>query len=224
MKLSLIIFLLFVGRESALSYENNFALSAAIGFGQTEFTTSTEKDVSSASAALLTNFGYRWKNLEIDAHSSITAGISGSSFHQQAQGSNIYGRTWYRAMAFGPSIRYNSDLLIVKTWQTFIKVGPQWEILTTARQGTRTVSGGNFTPGHIVKYEGSGFHAAVGIGKKTNRHTEMTFYQITYKFISFDRLSVLDSAGRDTNVIHREKLGYNFEEVSILLSMGWVIF
>jgi hypothetical protein len=219
--------------SSAYADSDHFSLSVAIGNRVSSFQNDISDDVMAMGPMLTSSFGYKFTDWEFLAHSQIKIGIT-ENFNQKAEGSIIKGRTVYRGMGFGPMIKYHfNDILFLKVpiinqdieiWPFYVKFGPTYQILTTNKWDKRTVSGGKHNPNNIIKYRGGGFTLGAGMSNNPPDFKNQIFMEMLYTFITYERLTVTEDAGRDTKVVHKEKLRYDFYERTFALIVGMVLF
>lgn len=211
--------------NTAMAYQDQFALSAAVGAGITNISSYVnQNDVWGIGPSFSTQIGYRFTNLELSAFSTINIGILENS-KQSTQGSLIEGKMGYRGMAFGPSLRYHTYYSPYNEWQLYLFAAPIFEILNmTPIDDNSRVTGGNYAKGNPIKYEGYGGIIGVGLGKKTTKSTEMLFYQINYKRVAINRLTVMSKGQRKNYIIHKEKLPHHIQERVIIFNIGMVLF
>ncbi len=205
--------------------KDKFSLGIAAGIGITSFGSgiNSKNDVGGIGPSISTDVGYRWNKLELSAHSSINAGAL-QRLKQQAQGSIIDSKSYYRGMAFGPAIKYRTDYNPFGSWNIYYMVAPLFEMFTIQTIGSTTISGGNYQKGHPIKYEGSGGLIGLGITKINGKSTERIFYQLSYKYVEVNKLSVMSEAYRETEVLHKERLGSKLRERLVSLNVGFILF
>lgn len=229
------VLIIFVILYSKLIYAdiNHYHLSVGVGNRISSFKNHISDDVAAMGPMLTSSFGYKFTDWEIMAHSQIKIGVT-ENFNQQAEGSIIKGRSVYRGMGFGPMVKYHfNDILFLKVpiiekeveiWPFYIKFGPTYQILTTNKWDKRNVSGGKHDPENIIKYQGGGFTLGLGMTNNPPDFKNQLFFELLYTYITYERLSVTLDAGRETKVVHKEKLSYDFYEKTIALVIGMVLF
>ncbi|MFW5887573.1 MAG: hypothetical protein ACOCUH_02125 [Bacteriovoracia bacterium] len=234
MRLKLIVIILtLVLAPFASAQENEFSLSIDIGLRGTKVESDLDDDdsedpedaldFSAVGPSLSTAFTYRWSDWEAGVRSNMIAGIIGQ-LKQKAQGSTITGRYWYRGISLGPVVKYFSGYTPYKNWEIYVMAGPQYGVVTTEHFDDVNVKGGSFNKNHRLKYEGAGGMLALGITRSSKKLTQQIYYELSYKFLSFDTVTVVSDSLTDTDVITEEYLDYDLEEHSISLNIGFVLF
>lgn len=217
---------------SSMSFSNfsfeqcdRFSLRGGIGFHTTSVLANNQSTQQLLGSTLSTSVNFRLERFEFGVNSLMVMGLSNRNNVQYIQGSRVIGRYWYRALSFGPVIRYYAPW--TSKWEVYGTFSPLWEIITLSPYKTEKVKveGGSFQKENGLRYLGRGGMLGFGILKNTPNKTDQIYYELTYKVIRPYRLVVMKNASwKETIVETKEDIQQKITEHTIAFNVGIIFF
>ncbi len=204
---------------------DSFSLMAGLGVHVTKVTSSGYSSGEMIGGTFSSSVSFRDNHFEYGLSSLITSGITGKDDRLEIQSSKVYGRYWFRAISFGPVIRYYVPWNL--KWEIFYSLTPMYEITTLSSYNKNKirVEGGKFNRENGLRYIGRGVMFGLGFLRKDPQKTSRIFYEITYKLIQPYRLVVMkNSSWQDTIVETKEDLHQKLTEHTLTISVGMIFF
>lgn len=204
---------------------DSFTLRAGIGLHTTTVLTNNHSSQQMIGGTFTSSFSFRDEDFEYGLSSLMMSGITSRENEQKIQSSKVYGRYWFRAISFGPVVRYYVPWK--SKWEFFGSLNPMYEITTLSPHNKKKirVEGGEFKRENGLRYLGRGIMFGLGVLKNTPEKTSRIFYELTYKIIRPYKLIVMkDSSWQDTIVESKEEISQKVTEHTLAINVGMIFF
>lgn len=213
----------FAVNSYAIGFEDELILRGGIIAAKTTMGTNLESNDDFGGYGLSSNFGYRFKNLELLLSSNAYIGKVENirfEFHSET----IQGTGRIRSVDFTPTFKYITPFKLYRNWAFFMSAGPSWILHSIdLDQFTSGQEGFNNTK---LSYDARGITLSLGVEEITEtKEMKPVYIQLLFSYFKSRKVSLVDvSNSKEIQILSEEESHQGIKTVTWMLNMGLVIF
>lgn len=220
---NLLLSLLIFTSSFASAFEEELVLRGGIIAALTTMGTNLESNDDFGGYGLSSNFGYRFKNIELLLSSNAYIGKVENirfGFH----GETIQGAGKIRSVDFTPTFKYITPFKFYRNWALFMTAGPSWIL--------HSIDLDHFTSGQEgfantkLSYDARGGTLSLGMEEMTEtKEMKPVYIQLLFSYFRSRKVSLVDiSNSKEIQILSEEEAHQDIKTVTWMLNMGLVIF